>query len=195
MDLAAPLVSDIVWPEIANALSKIARFNGGTRGVAYSVAQHCVMGADALYAETGSQIAAAYFLLHDAHEGKLGDMIRPRLQLIEHHAGRRSGIRLADQAGKAALDEVIYQAARIIPLAYADCRETVELMDERMWVAEALALLGPAARASIEQHWPEALAHPAPRLAGAIRPWGAMKAEEAWLDRLGRFLGINARDA
>lgn len=160
MDLAAPSAADIHWPEIAATLSKIARFNGINRGLAYSVAQHCVMGADALYAETGDLTAAAYFLLHDAHEAKLGDMIRPRIDLIEFHAGRRSGIRLADQAAKAAMDDVIFEAARIVPLAYVPQREIVAAMDERMWCAEAIALFGAAARASIETHWPHVAALP-----------------------------------
>lgn len=188
MDLANLSPDDISWPGIAGALSKLARFNGTPEGPAYSVGQHCVMGADALYRETGDGMAAGYFVLHDAHEALIGDMVRPRIGLIEHHAGRRSGIRLADATAKGEIDAVIYQVARIIPLAYAPQRDVVMQMDERMWIAEARALFGPHAEASIARTWPHLAALPAPRLTGAIKAWGPMKAEEAWLDRLKRYV-------
>lgn len=191
MDLAAPLASDIVWPEIAAGLSKLARWNGRPKGPAFSVAQHCVMGADAMIAETGDAIAAAYFLLHDAHEALIGDIPRPTVALIEHHAGRRCGIHLALQVARAEIDAAVFEAARIIPLAHAPQRDLVAAMDERMARAEALALFG---RTVADNRFGRADL-PAPKLTGAIRPWGAMKAEEAWLDRLGRWLGIEVRPA
>lgn len=199
MDLAAPLPSDIVWPEIAAGLSKLARWNGRPRGPAFSVAQHCVMGADALFAETGDAICAAYFLLHDAHEALLGDVPSTTVALIEHIAGRRSGINLALKTAKARIDEAIYAAARIIPLGHAHERNLVQAMDERMLRAEALALYGRNADlgglASRTDVFIRAATLPAPKLVGAIRPWGPAKAEEAWLARLDRFLGIRERPA
>lgn len=188
MDLANPLAADIDWPEAAAGLSKLARWNGRPAGAAFSVAQHSVMGADAIFAETGDAIAAAYFVLHDVHEYLLGEIPRDTVAIVEHFAGRRSGIQLALNTARATIDAAVFDKARIIPLAYAPQRPIVEAMDDRMARAEAIALFGPQAAVK----WGDK-GLPAPKLVGAIRPWGAMKAEEAWLQRLERFLGIKAR--
>lgn len=200
-DLADVQPGDIVWTEIANALSGIARFNNRYRDAAYSVAQHCVMGADALYAETGDPVCAGYFLLHDAHEALTGDITRPMVMLIEHHrhaAERRDFPRLAIsgntvkdavEAAKAGIDGVVWSVAGLPPIGkmplYA---RQVSDMDERMLRAEAIVLFGRAAASACP-----AADLPPPRLTGAIRPWGAVKAEIAWLDRLEKYLGIVAR--
>ena len=67
----------------------------------------------------------------------------------------------------------------------------VKEMDERMCAAEARALfaLSRGALPLID------CALPPPKLVGAIEPWGAMKTEEAFVDRLQKYLGIAARAA
>lgn len=202
LDLAAIQVEDIVFAEMAAGLSKIARFNGRYRCPAYSVAQHSVMGADALMNETGDAVLAGYFLLHDGHEYLLGDLPTPTAELLERKVRavlNRLGlsdipeglVRAALQAAKAETDKAIFTAAGLpgfdaMPL-YA---RAVKAMEARMQRAEAVALFGK-----------DAACHaggadlPAPRLTGAIKPWGAMKAEEAFVDRLERYLGIVARGA
>lgn len=63
--------------DIPESLARIARFNGHVRSGPYSVAQHCVIGARALFSKTGSRALAACFLLHDAHEAYIGDLATP----------------------------------------------------------------------------------------------------------------------
>lgn len=200
IDLAALTAADIDFAEMAATLSKIARFNGINRGIALSVGQHCVMGADALYRETGDAVLAGYFLLHDGHEYVIGDITRPAILLIDHYIGLVDGdatapafvSKLAKQAldaAKADIDRPIHEAANLPPLArmpiYA---RQVREMDERMCAAESKALFGATGKVPLIE-----CDLPPPKLVGAIVPWGAMKAEEAFCDRLDRYLGIVAR--
>lgn len=191
MNLAQPLDSDIHWPTIAGALSKLARFNGINRGPMLSVAQHCVMGADALANETGNMTFSAFFLLHDAHEALIGEWPRPAVLFLADtlhstHNIPMQCVRDGVKEVKARLDEVIFRKAGLpqtLPFA-------VKQMDERMLRAETLALFGKNALKNLAV--PEL---PMPKLTGAIKPWAPMKAEEAWLDRLSRYLGIDWRAA
>ncbi|SCD25534.1 hypothetical protein [Brucella inopinata] len=191
MNLAQPVEGDIHWPTIAGALSKIARFNGFHSGPMLSVAQHCVMGADALASETGNTTIAAFFLLHDAHEALIGDWSRPAVlfladTLYDLHNVPMQSVREAVEAVKARLDQAIYRKAGLPPhVPFA-----VKQMDERMLRAETLALFGKKGLANLNA--PEL---PMPKLTGAIKPWAPMKAEEAWLSRLSRYLGIDWRAA
>lgn len=202
-DLADIQAAQIDFAHVASTLSKTARFTGRHRGASLSVAQHCVMGADALFRETGDGILAGYFLLHDAHEYLLGDVGRPAAidfdnktaqYLIEKGVApevANGAVLEGIRRSKTALDVPITEAAHLPPIArmplYA--RQVAE-MDERMCMAEARALYGskgdiPLIRCDL----------PPPRLTGAIEPWGAMKAEIAFLDRLERYLGIVVRAA
>lgn len=196
VDLAALTPDDIDFAAMASTLSKIARFNGINQGPAYSVGQHSVMGADALFRETGDGILAGYFLLHDGHEYLIGDITRPALQLIRIHLAELLGsgselIRDAVSAAKASIDAEILQAAGLPPIDRMPVyKRQVHEMDERMCFAEARALFhatGPVPLIQCDL--------PAPKLTGGLRPWGAMKAEEAFVDRLGRYLGIFVRSA
>ena len=78
IDLLNPKESDVDISFIAQALSRIPRFNGltGNNG-AYPVALHCVIGAEAIYNVTEDKKLALRFLLHDAHEAFLSDIPRP----------------------------------------------------------------------------------------------------------------------
>ena len=202
MNLAALEPADIDFADMAARLSKLALFNGACRCPAYSIAQHSVMGADALMRETGDAVLAGYFILHDGHEHLIGDIVRPAVKLIDHFYAAEQRRRFQGRGGilsvstaidlaKASLDAVIHKAAALPPLktmpAYA---RQVHDMDERMLRAEGLALFGRKAA----QHLP-AKELPPPKLTGAILPWGAMKAELAFVDRLERYLNIVARPA
>jgi len=70
--------------DIAHALSNICRFGGHTKHY-YSVAQHCITGADWVFEQTKSDRLAMLFLLHDAAEAYVGDMIRPIKSIPEFH--------------------------------------------------------------------------------------------------------------
>lgn len=205
LDLAAPAPADIDFADMGGALSKIARFNGIYRCAAYSVAQHSVLGADALFAETGDAVLAGYFVLHDGHEYLLGDWTRPSVEAVTYHmlatvgaddstAGLKryveQALRGAVKAAKSAIDAAVYKAAGTPDIALMPLyRRQVKDMDERMLRAEALALFG--ARAA--PHLPAA-DRPPPRLSGAIKPWPAMKAEEEFGKRMARYLGIVVRE-
>lgn len=205
MDLANVLVDDIDFAAMAAGLSKMARFNAIYRCPLYSVGQHSVMGADAQFNETGDSTLAGYFLLHDGHEYLTGDGTRPMVDRIQLQIMRLAAkaqltggaLKFLDQLAHRAIGEVkreidiqIYKAAGIPDLALMPIyARQVKEMDNRMLVAEAKALFGPQAAAEclpvgdLKQ----------PRLTGAIKPWGPMKAEEAFIDRLERYLGIVVR--
>lgn len=187
MDLAAPDQEVVCFLEIANALSKIARFNGKNVGVALSVAQHCVMGAQAIENEGGTRLEAALFLLHDAHEWAIGDQIRPVQKLIAAVGLEYYGMeRIVDavEICKSYWDEAIYAAAGLPgPEAWTRRQKTVvRAMDDRMCRQEAIALFG--ARAAAE--FP---ASTTPKLTGAIKPWPAGRAEEKFVAAARLYIG------
>lgn len=205
MDLVNPQVRDIDFADMANGLSEIARFNAICPGTAYSVAQHSVVGADALDHETGDKILAGYFLLHDGHEYRFGDWTRPSVEAVVWQAMQFAGkddataglkhfigeaIRRAVEAQKRALDLVIWQAANLPEIGLMPIyAHQVKDMDDRMCRAEGLALFGPKAASQLP-----AANRPPPRIVGNLaKPWPAAKAREAFIDRLERYLGIVVR--
>ncbi len=193
MDLTCVQDSDIRWRWIAKALSVIPRFNGLNPVGAYSVAQHCVMGADAVANETGNSTLAGFFLLHDAHEAYIGDWTRPTISVLSQAFTELFGVPAGwmDEAVhrvKSRIDAQIFTKAGLPVIGLpGPLPQPARDMDERMLQAEALALFG-----SKPPQYGEDDLRP-PKLTGAIKPWGALKAEEAWLDRLTRHLGIDWR--
>ena len=80
LDLLDPSPLDVEIEDIAHGLSRVARWNGQTKGEhAFSVAQHCVL-VERLAAELKpllSRDARLMALLHDASEYVVGDLISP----------------------------------------------------------------------------------------------------------------------
>jgi hypothetical protein len=70
-----PETDEIYLEDILVALPKLCRFNGHCKDF-YSVAQHCVLGAE-FALEWFNKDVAKEFLLHDATETYVGDTIRP----------------------------------------------------------------------------------------------------------------------
>lgn len=188
MDLANVLPGDIDFAEMAAGLSKIARFNGRCSCAAYSVAQHSVFVADALFNEHGDATLAGIGLLHDGHEYLLGDVPSPTAAYLDYLG--HGFVRAAIHKAKEDLDAAIFIAAGICAggAIRSNVRDAVDDMDARMLRAEAAALFGPSAVKNLP-----AIRRPAPRLKAAIDPWGAAKAELAFIDRLDRYLGISVR--
>lgn len=189
-DLAEPNPAEICFFAMANALSKIARFNGSNPGIAYPVAQHSVMGAEAIFNETGDATLAAFFLLHDGEEALLGDKPTPAQRLLVmsllHSHEPTSGHMARDFWGhiKDKWREAGWLAAGL-GLPDDGQQRLIDNYDRRMCNAEMLALFGPAARAQLLP-----VSNPAPlKLKGGIRPWAAMKAEERFIEAAGRFIG------
>lgn len=197
MDLADPKPWEVDFTEVAFGLSKLARFTGTYTAVAYSISQHSVMGADAILNEGGDELTAALFLLHDGHEYKLGDDSRPKqdllyamLKQVSPEAG--DAYRAAMKRAKAGWDAAIYSAAGLpAPSDWTvKQQKAVAKMDILMMAAEAEALFGSAAR----KVYPLSR-YPAPLTRGSIVPWGAAKAEHAFLDMFDRLIGIKQRNA
>jgi hypothetical protein len=174
-DLAQPDPASVCFIEISGTLSRIARFNGIPGGLAYSVAQHSVMGAQALINEGADKQTAALFLLHDAHEWALGDITRPMEQLLCGMLPTLA-VKEAINLAKARWDDVIYLAAGLpLPAEWSPKqRKLVKAMDDRMCAAEAVALFGKRA----ERQFPKLTI---PKTTGAIKPWLPGVAEEKFV--------------
>lgn len=84
-----PLEREINLPDIASSISKQCRFNGHCNDF-YSVAQHCVLGAKFALKHFDETIARE-FLLHDATEAYMGDLIRPVKVMIPQFADIEKG--------------------------------------------------------------------------------------------------------
>jgi len=179
MDLAAPDPRMVRFDEMARRLAGIRRFNG--RGI--PVAQHSVMGAQAIINEGGTSMDAAFFLLHDGHEYVLGDIVRPAEDLLAGILGTIA-VREAVKLAKSQWDEAIYTAARLIPpsLWTMKHRKLIKSMDDRMCRAEAMAFFGAAAA----RQFPDM---PIPKTTGAFRCWGEAKAEETFLEMARSLIG------
>jgi hypothetical protein len=139
-----------LFEDVAESLSRICRYDGHVPGNAYSVAQHCVVMADAALRETGNAFLAAHCLLHDAHEAYIGDLTTPTMRWfseIEHQVFHSSGIVSGVVAiAKKRLDAAIWAAAEIAP-PDLETAQLVKSFDLRMLATERRHLL---AASSIE---------------------------------------------
>jgi uncharacterized protein len=72
-----PRPEEISLVDIAHHLSRINRYNGACQIEHYSVAEHSVLMAHALYREGVPPEVAYQALFHDAAEAYIGDMVRP----------------------------------------------------------------------------------------------------------------------
>ncbi|TBW38804.1 hypothetical protein EYW49_08940 [Siculibacillus lacustris] len=207
VDLTKPsLVRLDVAADIAGPLSRLARFNGhmadntaGCRPI-WSVAQHCVVGADAVLVETRSVASALAFLTHDAHEALIGDITTPAAQAIEAHVGwalrHVFGIEathtvraalgtdlVAAALGglKAQIDRHIHRLAGLPEVLPEAMRRIVKEMDLRMLDLERRQILGDCDDPTI---WPPSVIAARPvRIRGALTPWPAKRAAAEWLRR------------
>lgn len=131
IDLSNPKESDVDREIIAQALSRIPRFNGLTGDYcSYSVAQHCVIGANAIYCATEDKKLAFRFLLHDAHEAFLGDITRP----VQRYLGSDFCCQL--DSFKSKWDEVIYRKFGLTPPSPFNKKDPIHIMDNLMLLYE-----------------------------------------------------------
>lgn len=195
LDLLAPHPGEISIHEMAAALSRINRFNGKPMAGGYSVAQHSVMGAEALLNERAAPMIAAFFLLHDGHEYLLGDWTKPTqdaIAAILNHSSN-GGFSASDfvnaiTALKERWDWAIYQALNL-PAPNSHVAAIVRRTDLLMLAAEARALFPKG-----DQLYPLAK-YPQPKLRGAIVPWGPIKAEERFINLAIQLIGQDRIDA
>jgi hypothetical protein len=89
IDLLHPTVDEVRWEQIATQLSRIRRYNG-VGGLPCSVGQHVLIGhaliPDALkmgvIPKACAKYIEPYWLLHDAHETRLGELTTPVKQAL-----------------------------------------------------------------------------------------------------------------
>lgn len=211
IDLAAPDLSAIdVELDLAGPLSRLACFaghraeeSGAALPPPYTVAQHCVVGADALLEETGDVVAALAFLAHDAHEALIGDLTTPVALALDHWAEaamRITGgeafvravraaigcgvVRAAIGGLKGGLDREIHRLAGLPHPLPATIAQAVGEMDQRMLDLERRLILGRRLRnATVDDLWgATARARPV-RVHGALVAWTQRKARSEWMRR------------
>lgn len=147
VDLLDLKVEDVDFKVIAEHLGKEKRFNGATPGEEYSVAQHCVIGTEAMLKEGATEAEAAYFLLHDAHEAIWKDDPTPKKRAIAERIQERCGILAADILDVLddipdAMDAAIHQAAGLCWPMPVETARLVKFFDVRMFVTEWRDLMG-----------------------------------------------------
>ena len=167
-DLPIPRPEQIDIRDIAHALSLLCRFNGHCSRF-YSVAEHCVLVADALY--PASRVPLVSYmpgrisllgLLHDAAEAYTGDLAKPVKNCID---GEWSVL-------ESGIENAIYAALRIPPPTPEE-RELIKLADLAILATEAAALMPSGGRTYSNIPKP---------LGVKIRCWPPEKIENVFLD-------------
>lgn len=217
IDLAEPDLSMIdIEKDIAGPLSRLVRFGGHRVEVPvealphpYTVAQHCVVGADALFEETGDVVAALAFLLHDAHEALIGDLTTPAALALEHWAevamliaggpefarATRSAlgtgvVRAGLDGLKTSLDTQIHRLAGLPHPLPAPIARAVREMDERMLDLERRLILGQRLRnATVDELWGAVAKAKPVRIRGGLTPWTQRQARTEWMRRWTMWTG------
>lgn len=152
-DLVNPRPEDVNFQHMAIVLSRIARYAGHTERGSYTVAQHCVEGANAIIRDGHGRLAAAAFLLHDGHEYITTDMPTPIMDALRVHATIITGsphagdiVKQSMTSLKHTLDAVIYEAAGLPWPLPPEVRKIVAEYDLRMLQTERKVRLAPFTR-------------------------------------------------
>jgi hypothetical protein len=133
IELARPVVAEVNFREMATALAQINRFNGQTPKT-ISVAQHLIIGC-----EIASPELRPWWLLHDAHEERVGDVIAPLKEAMRDIAREKygeQGVEIVEgvrQLLEERHDIVIHQAAGL-PLPSRTQQIEIKRID---WIALA----------------------------------------------------------
>jgi len=191
VDLRQPWALDLDFAQdIALPLGRLCRFAGQLRPDVphYSVAEHSARGAHEIWVATGDARLALAFLLHDAHEAFVGDIISPVKSALVALAGDGLG-----HYGRETVREAFHRLTdgldrRIAALAGIPCwlddTETaaaVHAMDICMLRTERDQLLAPQSRAwlpEVEQATP---------LDIEISPWPGPEAGRIWLSEFDSY--------
>jgi uncharacterized protein len=214
-DLIAPTPDMVDFKvDIAESLARIPRFNGHCESGPYSVAQHCVVGALAIWKQAETEglpkserdALAGYFLLHDAHEAYCGDIITPVVKALAIYAGIalasnpfvilcKKQNKSAEQVGsdilleaidriKFNLDKAIYAAANFEFPVPTKIRANIKDMDQRMLATERRYLLG-----SSPQSWGADIDNYKPiRITGKMTVLTWPDAADAYIAALNRYI-------
>lgn len=189
IDLTNPRPADIDFSVISEHLAKEKRYNGATPGIEYTVAQHCVIGADQILFDVGDKTLAAYFLLHDAHEAFLKDDTTPKKRALAALAHSRFGI-LADDITRTfdlltdQFDAAIHEAAGLpwpMTPAYKSAVKTYDLV---MFVTEWRDLM----RSVQHPNWDDY--RKVTPLRNTINPWSWQTSAAAYRHRCTKLLPV-----
>ena len=168
--------------DIAPTLAILPRFNGAAGE--WFVADHLVLGVGELVKRyPGNRRLTAWWLLHDAHEAYIGDIITPVARALEAHATAE----FADKAGytpalyikaaiaslKKTLDIAIHRAAGV-PLPDKESVEIIRRHDLAMMMTERNHLMSPSPRS-----WGALENIPPLRTNGALKSTGKTAAARA----------------
>lgn len=199
LDLINPSPDDIDFVnDIADPLARISRYNGHINSGPFSVAQHCVIGADYLYRTTHRPELGAAFLLHDAHEAYIGDITTPVQDAIGDILGTiyagSTNDPLSQDFGKKLFAKSVAEIKRRMDVAIHNAagmqfpmpdsiQKVIKETDIRMLITERRHLMGPAPRSwgSFEKY------DPLP-LRGKISVWPWAKAADEYRRALARFI-------
>lgn len=177
--------------DIAGALGNCGRFgNQMPSGVLYSVAQHCNIGGDYILARTNDYHAALAFLLHEAHEGPLGDWTEPVMAAIQAELDRmrleagaglvpRISIKQIKRRLAEPIDRYVHEEAGLPWPLPPYLREIVHGLDRQMLRTERDHLLSHPPKP-----WDEGIERLRPLpLKQRIKPMTPAKAAEGWMLR------------
>ncbi|GLS29926.1 hypothetical protein SAMN04488498_110194 [Mesorhizobium albiziae] len=169
--------------DLPEMLARIPRFNGAVPGGHYSVAQHCVLIADAILDDGGDVDTAAIGLLHDAHEYIWGDMTTPaRDGLVEVEAEMFGDSRIAAVVSEVRrrADQAIFRACGVPWPPTPQQGRTVKSYDIRMLATERRQMLAPSGR-----RWAAVFEQAVPlKMRGGITIWSIAKAADEYRERL-----------
>lgn len=169
LDLMEPAPDSICLGDLAEGLSKTARWGGHTPDAMYSAAQHSVLVARQLRGR-----AALYGLLHDAHEAYIGDILSPLARALTAYGGGE-GLELIARG----LDFAIHTACGLPWPPPPEIARAVHCADLQLLAAERRDLMGPG--------WDLGRALPDPEDVPTIRPLPWMAARELWLQEMTVF--------
>lgn len=141
IDLLHPKVDEVRWEQIATQLSRIRRYNG-VGGAPCSVGQHTLIGhalmTDAAVMGVIPKRAATYiqpyWLLHDCHETRLGELTTPVKQAL-HAVWPEAAAAWRDLARRH--DFVLHEAAGLSrPFEHPDIHGPIKALDALALAAE-----------------------------------------------------------
>lgn len=192
LDLIEPDMAALdIRQDVAVPLALIKRFgaHSGDARHGFSVAQHSILGARVLLAETGdaSDIALA-FLLHDAHEAFIGDIASPVAQALDRLAWPvdSEAVTAALRKLKTRLDAAIHKRLGLDWPRPIRIDAYVKDMDVRMLKAERTHTMAPPPRP-----WHRSVEAAEPILSLDWRDFLPMKPEDAadaWMAMLAELM-------
>jgi 5'-deoxynucleotidase YfbR-like HD superfamily hydrolase len=153
LDLIAPASASVDLGDVAEHLSKIARYAGATQDSFYSVAQHCCYAADEVFQITGDRAAAAEALFHDDHEYAIGDDTTPKQRALTEIAREMFGddvaekVAVAQKALRYRLSAAIHTRFGLQWPPASSVQTLVKRIDLQMLETERRDLLAPSDRA------------------------------------------------